>query len=365
MGHAAVTTPTAHHVAERLARGGVGQAGVSLEQGFQAWIDDWQMQSSAGLGEDALARLTLSARGADFGYVLDLAADGPLVAQGDGGYSVKSAGGQASHYYSQPFYTATGRLDLPDGPVPVTGQAWLDREWSSQPLGADQTGWDWFSLSFQDGAKLMGFVLRDGGAGFSSGTWIDADGTPHPLEPGALRAEPRRDERGDQRLEAPEVLRVPRQQHLGHEERARLRDDGTRREPPHLGLQPRRLGHLAAQRRQLGAQVHRQHTRRIDLEELRPGLDEAQLLVDEGPLAAPVMAQRDEEARDRRVAVRRRGDVAQPPQRRVEVAQLEEVQRALDLVLEPGAPPAAIEQRPHQGGGDAAEQRGERHRSSV
>ena len=36
----------------------------------------------------------------------------------------------------------------------------------------------------------MGFVLRDGGAGFSSGTWIDADGTPHPLEPGALRAEP-------------------------------------------------------------------------------------------------------------------------------------------------------------------------------
>ena len=190
MGHAAVTTPTAHHVAERLARGGVGQAGVSLEQGFQAWIDDWQMQSSAGLGEDALARLTLSARGADFGYVLDLAADGPLVAQGDGGYSVKSAGGQASHYYSQPFYTATGRLDLPDGPVPVTGQAWLDREWSSQPLGADQTGWDWFSLSFLDGAKLMGFVLRDGGAGFSSGTWIDADGTPHPLEPGALRAEP-------------------------------------------------------------------------------------------------------------------------------------------------------------------------------
>jgi predicted secreted hydrolase len=155
-----------------------------------AWIDDWQMQSLAAPGKDALDRLRLTATGADFGYGLELAATGPLVAQGQGGYSVKSEAGQASHYYSQPFYTVTGVLDLPDGPVTVTGEAWLDREWSSQPLAAEQTGWDWFSLSFDGGEKLMGFVLRDGGAGFTSGTWIDADGTPHPLPPGALRAEP-------------------------------------------------------------------------------------------------------------------------------------------------------------------------------
>jgi predicted secreted hydrolase len=190
MGHAAVTTPTAHHVAERLARGGIGQAGVVLDGGFQAWIDDWRMQSTAAVGEDALAGLTLSASGDGFGYAVELNAEGPLVAHGAGGYSVKSAGGQASHYYSQPFYAVTGRLDLPEGPVEVTGQAWLDREWSSQPLGADQTGWDWFSLSFDGGEKLMGFVLRDGRGGFTSGTWIDADGTPHPLESGTLRAEP-------------------------------------------------------------------------------------------------------------------------------------------------------------------------------
>ena len=191
MGHAAVTTEAAHFVAERLARGGVGQAGVALGDGapFRAWIDDWEMMSTSDAGQDALARLELTARGEGFGYALELAAEGPLVLQGDAGYSVKSAGGQASHYYSQPFYTVSGRLDLPGGPVAVTGQAWLDREWSSQPLAEDQTGWDWFSLSFAGGEKLMGFVLRDGGAGFTSGTWIDADGTPGPLAPGALQAE--------------------------------------------------------------------------------------------------------------------------------------------------------------------------------
>jgi predicted secreted hydrolase len=190
MGHAAVTTPATHHVAERLARGGIGQAGVSLEGGFSAWIDDWQLQSLSTPEEDALSRLSVTAVGADFGYALELEAEGPLVAHGAGGYSVKSAAGQASHYYSQPFYRVSGRLDLPAGPTEVTGNAWLDREWSSQPLAPDQTGWDWFSLSFDTGDKLMGFVLRDGGPGFTSGTWIMADGTPHPLPPGALGAEP-------------------------------------------------------------------------------------------------------------------------------------------------------------------------------
>ncbi len=193
MGHAAVTTPTAHFVAERLARGGIGQAGVSLtddDAPLTAWIDDWQLTSTAPPGDDALSQFSLTASGPDFSYDLAMRAEGPLVLQGDRGYSVKSAAGQASHYYSQPFLQVTGTLNLPVGEVPVTGQAWIDREWSSQPLAEDQTGWDWFSLMFDDGARLMGFVLRDGGPGFTSGTWIAADGTPSPLEPGALQAEP-------------------------------------------------------------------------------------------------------------------------------------------------------------------------------
>ena len=184
MGHAAVTTPDAHFVAERLARGGTGQAGVEA-QPFDAWIDEWRM---AGTLE---GEATLTAQGPDFGYDMTLTAEGPVILQGDEGFSVKSEDGQASSYYSMPFLAIEGTLRLPDGDVPVTGTAWLDREWSSQPLADRQVGWDWFSLSLDTGEKLMGFALRQGEADpFTSATWIAPDGTPTPFGDGALTAEP-------------------------------------------------------------------------------------------------------------------------------------------------------------------------------
>ena len=179
MGHAAVTTPDAHYMAERLARGGIGQAGVTPAP-FAAWIDEW-----AFTGPDNAAQLRAS--GVDFAYDLALSAQGPRVFHGDAGYSVKSAGGQASYYFSQPFYQVTGTLRLPGGDVAVTGNAWLDREWSSQPLGADQSGWDWFSLSFDNGQKLMGFVLR-GAQDYTQATLIEPDGTTTAYPDGAFAA---------------------------------------------------------------------------------------------------------------------------------------------------------------------------------
>ena len=182
MGHAAVTTPDAHFVAERLARGGIGQAGVTASP-FSAWIDDWAMD-----GPD-FDNMRLKAAGTDFAYDVQLTAKGPLVLHGQNGYSVKSAAGQASLYYSQPFFQLSGTLNLPDGDVAVTGTAWLDREWSSQPLARDQTGWDWFSLSFESGEKMMGFILR-GAENYTSATWIAADGTATAYPDGAFSATP-------------------------------------------------------------------------------------------------------------------------------------------------------------------------------
>ena len=181
MGHAAVTSADEHLFAERLSRGGIGQAGV-ISEPFQAFIDDWRMEG--------IDRMRVTARGAEFAYDLELVADGPLVLQGEGGYSVKSPDGQASHYYSQPFYRVSGVLDLPGGSVNVSGQGWLDREWSSQPLSEDQHGWDWFSLQFEYGARLMGFGLRGLETVFTSATWIDPDGTTTAFTDGALRLTP-------------------------------------------------------------------------------------------------------------------------------------------------------------------------------
>lgn len=190
MGHAAVTTEESHWFTERFGRGGIGQAGVQTHP-FQAWIDEWALTSRAGSGQDALDRLRVTAGSPDFAYTLDLEAHGPLVFHGEDGYSVKSEAGQASYYYSQPFYRVSGTLDLPQGPVEVTGQAWLDREWSSQPLAETQEGWDWFSLHLDDGARLMGFRLRDtSGETFTSATWIGPDQTVETLPPGAFQAVP-------------------------------------------------------------------------------------------------------------------------------------------------------------------------------
>jgi predicted secreted hydrolase len=187
MGHAAVTTQDAHHVAERLARGGIGQAGVIADP-FDAWIDDWQMVG------DSFDKMRLRASGTDFAYDVALQAKGPLVLHGDAGYSQKSASGRASYYYSQPFFDLSGKLTLPEGEIDVTGSAWLDREWASQPLGESQVSWDWFSMSFEDGARMMGFTLRDSAGGtFTAATWIEADGQATPFPDGAFRAEPLRE----------------------------------------------------------------------------------------------------------------------------------------------------------------------------
>jgi predicted secreted hydrolase len=176
MGHAAVTRADTHRASEKFARGGVGQAGVETRP-FQAWIDNWQMRELEGMRDDAIAPLELTAEAADFSYTLRLDADHQLVLQGDAGYSRKSEREQASYYYSQPFFKAAGRIAIDDKPVEVTGLAWMDREWSSQPLASDQSGWDWLSLHFNSGEKLMLYRMRQtDGNHYASANWILPDG---------------------------------------------------------------------------------------------------------------------------------------------------------------------------------------------
>lgn len=210
MAHAAATSAGVHHVAEKLARGGVGQAEVTAAP-FRAFIDDWSLVSTDARG-DALAGLRVHAAGEGFSYDLTLSADLPPVLQGINGYSAKSDSGQASYYYSQPFYRVSGTLTLDGRVMPVTGQGWLDREWSSQPLAGDQRGWDWFALSLDSGARVMLFALRsDTGPPFLSGTWIAPDGEPTPLARDEIALTPLDETRvADRRLPTRWRIEAPR-----------------------------------------------------------------------------------------------------------------------------------------------------------
>lgn len=190
LAHAAVSSQGRHLSAETVARGDTGQAGVTIAP-FSAWLDDWSLTSIAPPSRDAFSALNLSASDEAFSYNLSLTTPRPHIFHGNAGFSLKSEAGQASYYYSQPFFEVSGDITVGDETLTVTGDAWLDREWSSQPLSGSQTGWDWFSLHLESGEKLMLFRLRDELDGdYYSGTWIGLDGVATPLGPDGIRFSP-------------------------------------------------------------------------------------------------------------------------------------------------------------------------------
>jgi len=187
MAHAAVTTPTGHRHARRYARGGIGQAGVAVRDGrFAAWLDDWRLQAEGAAMFPA--ELDIEAGGAQVSLVLDHTT--PFVLQGEGGYSRKSVQGQASYYYSQPQLRLKGRITVDGEVTEVSGDGWLDREWSSQPLADTQQGWDWFSLHLADGHALMVYRLRhEDGQDWLSGSWVSPAGESTTLGAGEIELE--------------------------------------------------------------------------------------------------------------------------------------------------------------------------------
>jgi predicted secreted hydrolase len=194
MAHVAMTTPTGHLSFQRYARGGdadeISRAGVTAEP-FSAWLDDWELRST---GEEWLP-LEVKARQADNAMHLQLRGTAPLVLQGEAGFSAKHADGGGSFYYSQPFLKVSGQLTIAGQVIPVNGDAWLDREWSSQFLQPEQSGWDWFSLHLESGEKLMLFQVRgkpgqEGAANYLQGNLMAPDGSTTRLDPDLIQLVP-------------------------------------------------------------------------------------------------------------------------------------------------------------------------------
>jgi len=173
------------HAFSRSSREALDLAGASASP-FRVWLDDWSAQ-----GDGSSARLRASE--SEVAIDLELSATKPVVAQGDGGLSRKGPEpGNASLYYSFTRMPARGVVRLGRETLEVSGEAWMDREWSTSALGPGVEGWDWFALQLDDGRELMFYLLRrrDGAIDpFSAGTLVAADGTTRALEPGDVRIE--------------------------------------------------------------------------------------------------------------------------------------------------------------------------------
>lgn len=181
MGHFAISDVAGgqHHAFERFSRDARGLAGAQAEP-FRVWLEDWTVETAGSGSELEMPRTRLYA--AEGGMMLDLILRNtkPPALQGRQGLSQKGPEpGNASYYYSFTRLEAAGNLRLGENTFEVEGLAWMDREWSTSALGAEQVGWDWFSLQLSDGSELMYYQLRkrDGSADrFSKGLLHLADG---------------------------------------------------------------------------------------------------------------------------------------------------------------------------------------------
>ena len=193
LGHAALSDIRSQRFYhdERFARGALGLAGASSAP-LRVWLEDWQVQA-IGPNEPAVLKVRLTARTDDFELDLELASSKPVVLHGDRGLSAKSdTPGNASYYYSYSRLQAGGQVRVAGSAHDVEGLAWFDHEWSTSALEEQQTGWDWFSLQFDDGTELMLFQLRDRRGPdryYRSGTLVAADGSATRLGPGEFRIE--------------------------------------------------------------------------------------------------------------------------------------------------------------------------------
>ncbi len=174
MAHLALSDVTAqrfYHEA-RLNRAGPGLAGVDAEKGL-VWNGNWRAKI-ADRDEE------LQGVGEKFGFGLKLHSGKSPVIHGESGLTQKAEGlGHASHYFSLTRLLTTGSVDVGGATYQVEGTSWMDHEFFTGSMAADETGWDWLSVQLDDGTELMLYRLRhrDGSIDpHSSGSYVDAQG---------------------------------------------------------------------------------------------------------------------------------------------------------------------------------------------
>lgn len=162
MGHFAVSDidGNSYYCFERFSRAGNELAGARAVP-LRVWLEDWQLSGSYLSADSSLPDLKIAASADPVTLDLQLMASKPLVLQGNRGLSQKGAGiGNASYYYSMTRLASSGKITIGDQIFSVSGDSWMDREWSTSALSENQVGWDWFSLQLSDSTEIMYYQLR-------------------------------------------------------------------------------------------------------------------------------------------------------------------------------------------------------------
>jgi len=166
---------------QRIRRAGLGLAEATTGD-THVWIDRWSLKRNA-------TTYTAKIDAEDFSFDLKLLETQAVLLNGDSGVSRKGPAAEAaSYYYSLPHLRVNGAITRQGRVDQVTGEAWLDHEWSSEYLDSQAVGWDWIGINLDDGAALMAFRIRgtQGEQRWAGGTLRGSDGHVQILQPADL-----------------------------------------------------------------------------------------------------------------------------------------------------------------------------------
>jgi predicted secreted hydrolase len=163
---------------QRLNRSGPSLAGANLHES-RYWNGNWQVRwLDVTNGHQALEAVC-----DHFRLQLDLTPEKPPIVHGRDGISQKGPlPGEASHYISFTRLGAKGELHWKNRTYSLTGLAWMDHEFFTEPADNTLVGWDWFAIQLNNNEEMMLYRIRRKSGekdNFSSGTFVDAKGQAH------------------------------------------------------------------------------------------------------------------------------------------------------------------------------------------
>jgi len=138
---------------QRIRRAGLGLAEAAAGD-THVWIDSWSLQRVE-------SGYTSKIDAENFSINLTLRETQAVLLNGDAGVSRKGPSPTAaSHYYSLPHLRVAGAITRQGAADGVTGEAWLDHEWSSEYLDSQAVGWDWIGINLDEQTVDWGTVVE-------------------------------------------------------------------------------------------------------------------------------------------------------------------------------------------------------------